>query len=64
MISEMNRERREVSKYVKIFKFGGVLKLRCGGATTDHHTGKIPVVFLTVPANCVFPREIERVVAF
>jgi hypothetical protein len=39
-VSELNRGRREDLKYAKIFTFRGVLKLRCGGATTGHRTGK------------------------
>jgi hypothetical protein len=35
----LNRGRREDSRGVKFFKFGGVLKLRHGGATTGRHAG-------------------------
>jgi hypothetical protein len=37
--SDLNRERREDSRRVEFFKFGRVLKLRHGGATTGRHAG-------------------------
>jgi hypothetical protein len=37
--SDLDRGRREDSKYVKIFKFGEVLELWCGGAAVGHRTG-------------------------
>jgi hypothetical protein len=37
----LNRGRREDLKHVIFFKFGGVSKLRHGGATTGHRAGNL-----------------------